>query len=151
MNYLRNLGLAAAVAVLAACSANPLVKPSEPHGILSTRQSNLPQGLYPATIVQIDGRRLNQQSVSESARFHGRGTGKVSFWVAPGEHRVRVVPVFTDEATRIPSIEDRKVLNRGEITVNVEEGKTYFLAVKLPDYRGGKFKPVIVSVEDSGT
>ena len=94
-----------------------------------------PSQLYPARLVELDGRNLSAPVT------------KTSFWVEPGVHEIVVVagindPMKVGSATRRSAGD-----NPGKTTIEVEAGKRYRIAAMTTDSKGN-WEPVIWKVED---
>lgn len=129
--------LLVAIALTGGCAtgaSNPFVSPSEPHAILDFRRP--PVSLTPARLAEIDGTNVNAPIT------------KSSFWVAPGEHEIVVIGgVDGSTAVSMPG-GSRSGANPGRVTIQVEEGKRYFIGIEVTGGRTDNWEPVIYKVED---
>lgn len=133
----RALTLAAAVLATAACSMQPVtVSPSEPHGIVVQATPQTANGIYPVVIREIDGRRVQGQ--------------QNAYWLAPGEHELRVFPQIDRTATRAqPSTFDRRDEHeRNVLRLTVEEGKRYLIAARIEGARTDGWEAFVLGVQD---
>ncbi len=129
--------VAALVAVVTGCSAkpsNPFVRPSEPHAILDFRRP--PVSFTPARLAEINGTNVNAPIT------------RTSFWVAPGEHEIVVIGGIDGSTTVSRPGGSGPRTNPGRVTIAVEEGRRYFIAIQMTANRSDQWEPVIYRVED---
>ncbi len=93
-----------------------------------------PNQLYPARLVEMDGKNINAPVT------------KTSFWVDPGEHTITVTAAISDPM-RVGTIDVDRKTDPGTVTIAVEAGKRYKIAAQVTDERGG-WEPVIWKEED---
>jgi hypothetical protein len=131
------LGLVCVVLVIGGCasgSRNPFVSPSDPHAILDFRRP--PGPFSPARLAEINGTNVNAP------------LSRTSFWVAPGEHEIVVIGGVDGSTTVSSPASSRRTNNPGRVTIEVEEGRRYFIAIQVAGGRSEVWEPVIYRVED---
>ena len=139
--------------VPAACATQRVtVKPSEPHGIVLVKQSNIPQNIFPVILTRIDGRNL-PNTLADAGQLPIAGlrgnlpTSRGAFWLAPGKHELRVMPVFSEHANALRGVSRRRH-QPGNLFVEVKEGKRYLIGAKLEGPTFNDWKPVVFAVTD---
>ena len=137
----------------AACATQRVtVSPSEPHGIVLVKQSNIPQNIFPVILTRIDGRNLpNTLADAGNLPIAGLGgslpTSRGAFWLAPGKHQLRVMPVFSEHANALHGVSRRRH-QPGNLSVEIEEGKRYLIGAKLEGPTFNDWQPIVFAVTD---
>ncbi len=119
------LSLVCSIAAAEDQQEDPIVRrSSEPHGILDFRTpSNLDYAA--ARPVEIDDRKLQFQQ------------GKFSYWVRPGTRRIRLAALFNTGTGHSGARATRGASkSHGELTLEVEAGRRYFIAALATSTRG---------------
>ncbi|MDT8408020.1 MAG: hypothetical protein RQ741_00335 [Wenzhouxiangellaceae bacterium] len=104
--------------------------PSEPHGLVTTLFDRPGQELYGVRITEVDGKLVG-------------GAREKAVWLEPGEHTIQARGAVVDRGFRGGTTRTHEQLREpglDSVTINVEEGKTYFLALdgSAPDPKDWK-------------
>jgi hypothetical protein len=137
--------LLAAFGLLGGCMEAKMLASSDPHGIVTTFTSDIPDKIYPAYIAVIDGK-----NVQSTSAVGGLAARKHTFRLAPGDHTLRIVADLRDATGSLvtgPTYTPRGELP-GEIKLFVEAGRRYYLGARLTGSRRDEWEPVVWAVRD---
>jgi hypothetical protein len=88
-----------------------------------------PNELYPARLVGIDGKNVDE------------GAMRSSYWVEPGTHSITVTALI-DNSMQVGTIDIQQKTDPGTVTITVEADKRYMIAAQATDNKGN-WQPVI--------
>jgi hypothetical protein len=131
---------------------------SEPHGIISVTGSVVTDGIHPVILNRLDGRYMSLGSSrippDASLVIVDRGyqfTEPNSFWVAPGVHELVLTAVFRrGNEIKLPPQNPRRGDMLGKLTLEVEQGKRYYIGARIVGSRYDQWTPVVYRVESIG-
>lgn len=133
----------------------PTVGAGEPHGIISVTGSVVTEGIHPVILNRLDGNYMSRGSsrippdaslviVDQGYQFTEPG----SFWVAPGVHELVLTAVFRrGNEIKLPPQNPRRGDMLGRLTLEVEEGKRYYIGARIVGSRYDQWMPVVYRVE----
>ncbi|MBA3562509.1 MAG: hypothetical protein H0W33_00575 [Gammaproteobacteria bacterium] len=163
MNPINRLGagLICAAVLLAGCAETPtLVRADRPHGAIAAPSAPEDDRVTAVVLLQIDDEDLTS-TYSGLPDFDDAGAGdqratldqRNTFIVSPGRHVVRAAaivdqdyePVAPDSSyyTREYALDDTNA-----VTVNVGEGKIYYIGARLEPGEAGEWRPVVYAQGD---
>jgi len=128
--------LLSAVSPLVAAD-DPFVSPSKPHGVVTTLQDQPGQELWGVKITEVDGQLVG-------------GPRARNLWLKPGTYTIQARRAvtrsgFTRGLRRVP--DQLRDADLDAVSINVEAGKTYFLALDTSSYDPLDWKVVVHRVE----
>ncbi len=135
--------VAATLAVLATAAITGCASSnagSADYAILSTSAADIPGKIYPAFLAKVDDREITGGS-----GLNGR---KSAVRVSPGTHTVRLTADLSQATGAVPSVYTPRDKQAGNMQIDVEAGKRYFLGAKLTADRLDEWEPVVWRVED---
>lgn len=137
--------LAAAGLVTGGCMEAKMLSSDDPHGVVTTFTSNIPEKIYPAYIAVIDGR--NVQTTSAVGGLAGK---KHTFRLSPGDHTIRVVADLSQATGTLVTgtVYTPRGEQPGEIKLFVEAGRRYYIGARLTGSRRDEWEPVVWAVQD---
>ncbi|MCG6871438.1 MAG: hypothetical protein LJE84_04030 [Gammaproteobacteria bacterium] len=130
------IGLLAAATTSLGAATLPTVSPAEAHGVVAIGQ-RIAANIFPAVITRIDG-----VSVVGAA-----DTGRTAWWLAPGEHTLKLVPLFDDRAGTIRGARNHRN-ETSDMKLTVQEGKRYLVGAKITGATFNDWEPVLLSESD---
>jgi len=131
------LAMLATAAITGCASSNA---GSADYAILSTSASDIPGKIYPAFLAKVDDREITGGS--------GLTGRKSAVRVSPGTHTVRLTADLSQATGAVPSSYTPRDKQAGNMQIDVEAGKRYFLGAKLTADRLDEWEPVVWRVED---
>jgi hypothetical protein len=130
-----------------------------PYGAITVATTVPPTDLYRVVLQQVDGRvppgagargvppyvslmRVNQSFYLIDARS--------DFTLPAGEHRLSLTAIVDRQLSPVYSSPPSRMADKaaGELTLNVEEGKRYFIAAKVDEIQPERWQAVVYKVED---
>ncbi|MGD8976810.1 MAG: hypothetical protein PVG91_04340 [Gammaproteobacteria bacterium] len=131
--------LAALALAMAACASG--TAGDADYAIITTNASDISGKIYPAYVSKVDDREIKGGS--------GRFGRKEVVRVEPGVHRIRLTADLS-QATGVLSKPGYTPRDKqpGDIEIEVEAGKRYFLGAQLTANRRDEWEPVVWRVED---
>lgn len=131
--------LAALVLATAACASS--TAGDADYAIITTNASDISGKIYPAYVSKVDDREIKGGT--------GRFGRKEVVRVEPGVHKVRLTADLS-RATGVLSKPGYTPRDQqpGDIEIEVEAGKRYFLGAQLTANRRDQWQPVVWRVED---
>jgi len=157
--WMRLVFAGATLLILGACGLQrPTVSASQPHGIISVTGSVVTQGIHPVILNRLDGRymSLGTSRIPPDASLVVVERGYQfpepnSFWVAPGVHELVLTAVFRrGNEIKLPPQNPRRGDMLGKLTLEVEQGKRYYIGARIVGSRYDEWMPVVYRVETIG-
>lgn len=109
-----------------------MVKPSEPHGVVIGSVDRPAQGLFAVRFVAVDGEEIADRNQG--------------LWLSPGEHKV--LAYGNVDRSYVRGVKrDFTWGNYEPLTINVEEGRRYYVAAKADSSRRNEWELVVWKVE----
>jgi len=127
----------AAVAITACASSGT---DNVDYAVLTTNASDIPGKIYPAFLAKVDDREITGGS-----GLYGR---KSALRVSPGTHTVRLTADLSQATGVVSSTYTPRDKQAGNLEIDVEAGKRYFLGARLTADRTDEWQPVVWRVED---
>lgn len=139
--YRRTASLILAALVLGAAGCASGTAGDADYAIITTNASDISAKIYPAYLAKVDDREVKGGT--------GRFGRKEAVWVEPGLRKVRIMADLS-RATGVLSKPGYTPRDQqpGDIEIEVEAGKRYFLGAQLTANRRDQWQPVVWRVED---
>jgi hypothetical protein len=125
--------LLAAMLVAGCANRPPTVSPGQPHGMVLTEAGERADRTYPVHVIAINGVNIPRER-------------DAVFWIRPGTHVFRVVPLIQTPAGVLPLRGPGP--DQREIAIDVEQGRRYVLGARVHGPRLSEWEPVILRVEE---
>lgn len=132
MAFGRNAVFTAALVALAACASGtgPLVRSSEPHGIVDLDIPRQASGQYEAFFLAVDGVNVVPD--------------RKQLLLRPGSHTIRLGAKLDNlYATDAMSVPGNRTSERATVTIEVKEGVRYSVAAKLDGPRTSDWQAIV--------
>lgn len=107
---------------------------NEPHGVVTGMVDREARGLFSVRIVKVNGREIPER--------------ELGVWLKPGRHEIMAVGDIRRDLVRGVN-RDPTWISTEPLVIEVEEGKTYYIARQADSSRREDWKLVVWKIKDS--
>lgn len=159
--YRAGAGLLCAALLLSGCAETPtLVRADRPHGAIAAPSAPEDDRVSAVVLLRIDDEDLQSRysgypdfddadASDQRATLDQRNT----FFVSPGRHVVLAAAIVDEDFDPVPPewdyyTREYDVDETGAVTVNIGEGKIYYIGARLDPGGTGEWRPVVYAQGD---